>query len=475
MLSVKGSGSIRCELMRQEGGEECEECPCLCRTPFSSLASRGRPERIKAGAARPSRTPPLFPQRAAACRPTRPARSPDGSRPADTPRPQPAGQAPGRPEPEPDPDPDPAPPARPPRPRRCAHLCAPTMSAAGPGPVRLAFALLFALCSRPAAGQDCSARCQCPGAPAPRCPAGVSLVLDGCGCCRVCAKQLGELCSERDPCDPHKGLFCDFGSPANRKIGVCTAKDGAPCVFGGTVYRSGESFQSSCKYQCTCLDGAVGCVPLCSMDVRLPSPDCPFPRRVKLPGKCCEEWVCDEPKDHTVVGPALAAYRLEDTFGPDPTMIRANCLVQTTEWSACSKTCGMGISTRVTNDNAFCRLEKQSRLCMVRPCEADLEENIKKGKKCIRTPKISKPVKFELSGCSSVKTYRAKFCGVCTDGRCCTPHRTTTLPVEFKCPDGEVMKKSMMFIKTCACHYNCPGDNDIFESLYYRKMYGDMA
>lgn len=37
----------------------------------------------------------------------------------------------------------------------------------------------------------------------------------------------------------------------------------------------------------------------------------------------------------------------------------------------------MGISTRVTNDNAFCRLEKQSRLCMVRPCEVDLEENIK--------------------------------------------------------------------------------------------------
>ncbi|KAL0164498.1 hypothetical protein M9458_040251, partial [Cirrhinus mrigala] len=55
----------------------------------------------------------------------------------------------------------------------------------------------------------------------------------------------------------------------------------------------------SCKYQCTCLDGAVGCVPLCGMDIRLPSPDCPMPRRVKVPGKCCEEW-------NTFVGSALA-------------------------------------------------------------------------------------------------------------------------------------------------------------------------
>lgn len=86
---------------------------------------------------------------------------------------------------------------------------------------------------------------------------------------------------------------------------VLTARDGAPCVFGGNVYRSGESFQSSCKYQCTCLDGAIGCVPLCGMDVRLPSEDCPMPRRVKVPGKCCEEWVCDSPTTNTFVGPAL--------------------------------------------------------------------------------------------------------------------------------------------------------------------------
>lgn len=100
---------------------------------------------------------------------------------------------------------------------------------------------------------------------------------------------------------------------------------------------------------------------------------------------------------------------------------------------------------------------------------------LQKGKKCIRTPRLSKPMKFEISGCTTTKSYRPKFCGVCLDGRCCTPHRTTTLPMEFKCPDGQFMKKHMMFIKSCACHHNCPGENDIFESMYYKKMMGDMA
>ncbi|XP_038655801.1 CCN family member 2a isoform X2 [Scyliorhinus canicula] len=253
------------------------------------------------------------------------------------------------------------------------------------------------------------------------------------------------------------------------------AKEGAPCFFDGVVYRNGETFQSGCKYKCTCLDGSIGCVPVCSVSIRLASPDCPMPKKVKVPGKCCEEWVCEQPRHQTMVGPALAAYREEATYGPDPSMFRANCLVQTTEWSACSKTCGMGISSRVTNDNRECRLEKQTRLCMVRPCEMDMTDTIKKGKRCIRTPKVYRPTKFEFSGCTSVKSYRAKFCGVCTDGRCCTPHRTATLSVEFKCPDGQLMKKKMMFIKTCACHYNCPMDNDVFQSLYYRKMMGDMA
>lgn len=100
----------------------------------------------------------------------------------------------------------------------CAFLCPNTLLA---DDAHLSMCLCVS-CAQ-AAGQECSSPCSCPATP-PQCPPGVSLVLDGCGCCRVCAKQMGELCTERDPCDPHKGLYCDFGAPINRRIGVCTGE-----------------------------------------------------------------------------------------------------------------------------------------------------------------------------------------------------------------------------------------------------------
>lgn len=46
------------------------------------------------------------------------------------------------------------------------------------------------------------------------------------------------------------------------------------------------------------------------------------------------------------------------------------CVVQTTSWSQCSRSCGMGVSSRVTNDNARCKLIKETRLCNIRPCSS---------------------------------------------------------------------------------------------------------
>ncbi|NWW81666.1 NOV protein, partial [Climacteris rufus] len=237
--------------------------------------------------------------------------------------------------------------------------------------------------------------------------------------------------------------------------------EGDNCVFDGMIYRNGETFQPSCKYQCTCRDGQIGCLPRCNLDLLLPGPDCPFPRKVEVPGECCEKWICD-PDDEVILGGfAMAAYRQEATLGIDVSDSSANCIEQTTEWSACSKSCGMGFSTRVTNRNQQCEMVKQTRLCMIRPCENE-ESSDKKGKKCSRTKKSVRAVRFEYRNCSSVQAYKPRYCGLCSDGRCCTPHSTKTVQVEFLCPQGKILKKPMMLINTCVCHNNCPQSNIVF-------------
>ncbi|KAJ3608855.1 hypothetical protein NHX12_023385 [Muraenolepis orangiensis] len=324
--------------------------------------------------------------------------------------------------------------------------------------VSAVFCLLLASIVASIMGQDCTQPCVCPSEPAP-CAFGTSLVLDDCGCCKVCARQLGEPCSLREPCDHHKMLYCDYSVLSDTEAGICMAQEGQTCDLGGVVYRSGETFQPSCKHQCMCMDGEIGCVATCASHVRLPSLDCPYPRRIQIPGKCCEEWVCDQTPVENPYHSAMSA--------------RDNCVVQTTEWSECSGTCGMGVSSRVTNDNERCQLERQTRVCMIRPCGADQEKEIKKGKKCVRTPKAQTGVRFELSGCHSVRLYKPKFCGACTDGRCCTPLATVTAEVEFRCPEGDTFRKRMMFIRSCACHHRCPRDNDIFLAPSTRRMTGD--
>uniref|UniRef100_A0A8C6X456 CCN family member 3 n=1 Tax=Naja naja TaxID=35670 RepID=A0A8C6X456_NAJNA len=302
---------------------------------------------------------------------------------------------------------------------------------------RRSLQVLRAEVSNLVASQACSYPCQCPSQ-VPLCPLGNSLLLDGCGCCRVCSRQLGELCSRQDPCDHHKGLYCDF-SQTQKDSGICLAYEGSSCVLMGKTYLNGESFQPSCQLRCICMHGSVGCIPLCPDGARLPPPDCPFHHWVKVQNKCCEEW------------PEL---KLKSTLND----LQVNCLVQTTEWNVCSKTCGMGISTRITNDNPQCQLEKESRLCLVRFCNVSLDRSIKV------LWQLSEAINFEFTGCTSVHSYQPKFCSSCTDNHCCTPRITSTVEVQFQCPEGESFVQKMMFIKSCSCHFDCPAENDVFLS-----------
>uniref|UniRef100_A0AAQ5Z9Q9 CCN family member 3 n=1 Tax=Amphiprion ocellaris TaxID=80972 RepID=A0AAQ5Z9Q9_AMPOC len=227
--------------------------------------------------------------------------------------------------------------------------------------------------------QYCKWPCECPEV-VPKCPPGVSLLMDGCDCCKTCARQVGEVCNEADTCDYHKGLYCDYSSDKPRyEKGVCAS----------------------------------------------------YPAETR-------SW-------------------------------HKNCITQTTSWSPCSKTCGRGLSMRISNANEQCELVKESRLCNLRPCEVDITKHIKPGKKCLNIYREDQPSNLTISGCTSKKQYRPKYCGVCTDERCCIPYKSKTIDVEFECPNGTGFTWKMMWVQACFCNLSCKNPNDIFAELesYY--------
>ncbi|XP_071777835.2 CCN family member 1-like [Centroberyx gerrardi] len=343
------------------------------------------------------------------------------------------------------------------------------------------------------ASASCPKECRC--APeVPRCAPGVSLMLDGCGCCKVCARQLNEDCSKTEPCDHIKGLECNFGGGYGAAKGICRAKsDGRSCEYNNKIYQNGESFRPNCKHQCTCMDGAVGCISLCPRELSLPKLGCAKPRLVKVPGRCCEQLVCPEEaatrrsaakklsKKHrqsedeltdknelAAVGrgglKSLPAFRSQ----PLGRMLSRGrkCVAQTTAWSPCSKSCGTGVSSRVTNSNSQCKLVKETRMCEIRPCNQMALTSLKNGQKCNHMEKASHPVKLSYAGCRSLKKFRPRYCGSCADGQCCGPHRTQTLPVRFRCKDGETFSKNVMMIQSCKCNLNCPRSNNKPPAFY---------
>ncbi|XP_021107456.1 WNT1-inducible-signaling pathway protein 1 isoform X2 [Heterocephalus glaber] len=237
---------------------------------------------------------------------------------------------------------------------------------------------------------------------------------------------------------------------------------GVGCVLDGVRYSNGESFQPSCRYNCTCIGGAVGCTPLC-LRARPPRLWCHQPRRVRVPGQCCEQWVCEDdarrPRQ-TVLGDTAALAAVSDV---EPW--HGNCLPYTSPWSPCSTSCGLGISTRVSNANAQCWPEQESRLCNLRPCDVDIRPHIKEGKKCLAVFQPEAPMNFTLAGCVSTRTYRPKYCGVCMDNRCCIPYKSKTIEVSFQCPEGPGFSRKVLWINACFCNLTCRNPNDIFADL----------
>jgi len=309
------------------------------------------------------------------------------------------------------------------------------------------------------------------------CPAGISSVRDECGCeCPVCAKQHSQTCDGMNPCDPVKNLFC------HPETSMCENMPGKNCYVSGQVYESGDKFQPSCKLNCTCLNGDVGCMPACKIELDNTKPPCPIGKlavRVLPKGECCEEWQCQSKSkqnkySHSSIGAAPQGEIVVGAAARRPTKIDSGrrgdgCFVQTTEWTPCSKTCGVGISERVSNNNKACKLRREVRLCNVRPCRKEyLPKN--SHKKCTKTTKSTKSIRLSLSGCISERKFKPKFCGSCGD-KCCIPDKTKTKKFNLVCGDTkEVLTKDYMWISSCKCSTEyCNLRPEIFYGYHHMK------
>lgn len=297
---------------------------------------------------------------------------------------------------------------------------------------------------------DCRSPCNCTVEPS--CKAGVNIVADGCGCCPMCARQQGDLCSPRDRCDEEKGLYCLHSSSSSSGAaadfrGTCRAKHGKPCRVDDNEYLDGVQFSPNCSLLCTCQDGKYACSSRCPQELRAPSNvHCRDSHLVAIKDRCCKEWVCPHQHSHIDRDNGTAYDR---------------CQIESTPWSSCSVTCGVGESIRVTTDNADCKPIQERRLCIVRPCD-DADSNPLPNKKCRGTFE-SEPQKIVHEGCESEQQYALRYCATCKRNKCCGPAKVSTAPVPFRCPassssavaedkDKErIVSKLVMFVEACRC------------------------
>ncbi|KAG7253040.1 hypothetical protein CRUP_010035 [Coryphaenoides rupestris] len=151
-----------------------------------------------------------------------------------------------------------------------------------------------------------------------------------------------------------------------------------------------------------------------------------------------------------------------------PLAWKKNCLVQTTPWSPCSKTCGLGISVRVNNDNSKCEMRKDQRLCLLRPCDPTQLRRLMGpgGRVCRAEVAAPRAERLVLSGCSSTLKVRPTYCGVCTAGRCCVPDSSHSRTLEFSCRGG-TRRWDIQWITSCVCQTSCQDPGDMFSQLHF--------
>lgn len=281
------------------------------------------------------------------------------------------------------------------------------------------------------------------------------------------------------PCDTTKGLQCQPLGKHGEDI--CEPKPGGKtCFVQGREFANGDEFNptNSCTYTCICVNGDIGCFQTCPKKPPSGCVNARLCRRKK--DECCGVWTCGENKNRQCEkgyeqedsGPFSAAYKPADIVAT----IRKtdNCYVQTTAWSPCSRVCDWGIRERVSNNNTECDMKKETKLCKIKPCgsqqenELDslLESSKYKNKMCAKTLKQSQPIKYTFSGCETVQKYRPRYCGKCKDEKCCSPDHTETILVDFVCQkDGATFQKKMDNIRNCTCDNQCFRSIDIFSSV----------
>nr|XP_022327207.1 WNT1-inducible-signaling pathway protein 1-like [Crassostrea virginica] len=306
--------------------------------------------------------------------------------------------------------------------------------------------------------RECRWPCNCPLREM-NCNYGVSVLRDGCGCCMMCARQLGDICSKKNLCEPSKGLYCDI--PKYSRVGICRALHPKPCMVDGVEYKDGAQFQLGCRRVCTCQNGNYGCADLCPQEFTPPSDRfCKNAKLVSVIGQCCREWSCElsnvtnsKAPRHAMLKSANLLMSEEAVKTVDEPKSRSDC---PKAWSPCSVSCGYGLSHIYGSDT--CDVIKDTRICYPRPCDTSkFKWNKKKCKPTFRiTQKEHVVQNVGNKTCHSIRKYRLKFCSTCARDRCCYPWKTSTRMLEFVCSDKSYKYLKYSWTKRCKCEKECP-------------------